>query len=394
MQLKTKKISTRKRLLILAAICTLSLMAASCGGDGDDTTQTPDAPPAAPTTDAQPSPDAPPATPDEDEPTTDAQPSTDPQPATPDEDEVQVTQTEDGMIDIWVVGSVLNNPFWDLIQNGSNAAGDSLADATVNYIAPEEFSLANVNSFIETAVAANPDAILVDYRTAEYEEAVIEALDNGIEVQFYNNYVGGDSSDARVRRLSTTAVGLDKAAAAQRSANLYLDYVSPGDKLVLFNSLPDSPEHLEIQEAYVKVFIDAGWSMGELDVEPLPGLDPAPNQEVIRTYLSVNPDTQGIVTWDTTSGTPAALAKADLGLDIPLVMWNLDSTVIEGVKDGNVQLSLTQQPFLQTYYGVISAYIKVKFGFIDPPVIDPGTLIITSENVDEVEALFEAGFAG
>ncbi len=388
--------SGRGGLRICAAVFALTLLAAACGnGDGGETTSPPPAP--APSGESGTTSASPPPAPEPpgESGTTSASPPPAPEPTTPeDEDEVTLTQTEGEMIDIWVVGSVLNNPFWDLIQNGAIAAGESLADANVNYIAPEDFSLANVNSFIETAVAANPDAILVDYRTAEYEDAVKRALDQGTEVQFYNNYVGGESSDARIRRLSQTAVGLDKAAAAARSARLYTDYVSPGDKLVLFNSLPDSPEHLEIQNAYIKVFTDAGWSENDLEVVPLPGLDPAPNVEVIRTYLVTNPDTDGIVTWDTTSGTPAALVKADMGSDIPLVMWNLDTTVLEGVKDGNIQLSLTQQPFLQTYYGVISAYIKVKFGFIDPPVIDPGTLIITSENVDEVEALFNAGYAG
>jgi len=299
-----------------------------------------------------------------------------------------------GALEIWVVGSVLNNPFWDLIKKGAETAGDDLVDANVTYAAPEEFSLANVNEFIKTAVAAQPDGLLVDYRTAEYEEAVIDALDQGTEVQFYNNFVGLDSSDERIRRLSTTAVGLDKGAAAARSAVLYLEFVNPGDKLVLFNSLPDSPEHLEIQIAYVDVFLANGWTEADLDIVALPGLDPAPNFEAIKTYLAANPETQGIVTWDTTSGTPAAQAKADAGLDIPLVMWNLDQTVIEGVKDGTIQLSLTQQPFYQTYYGVIGVYTKVKYGFIDPPVVDPGTLIITADNVDEVEALFNAGYAG
>ena len=379
--------SGRRGLRICAAVFALALLAAACGnGDGETT-----APPPAPAGESDTTAASPPPAPSGESDTTSASP---PPAPTDDDDEVTLSQNEDGMIDIWVVGSVLNNPFWDLIQDGAIAAGDSLADASVNYIAPEEFALANVNNFIETAVAAGPDAILVDYRTAEYEDAVIDALNQGIEVQFYNNYVGGDSSDARIRRLSQTAVGLDKAAAARRSAQLYTEFVSPGDKLVLFNSLPDSPEHLEIQNAYLTIFADAGWAESDLEVVPLPGLDPAGNVEVIRTYLAANPDTDGIVTWDTTSGTPAALVKSNMGSDIPLVMWNLDATVIEGVKDGNIQLSLTQQPFLQTYYGVISAYIKVKFGFIDPPVIDPGTLIITSENVDEVEALFEAGYAG
>ncbi|GIT00053.1 MAG: hypothetical protein CM1200mP26_17650 [Acidimicrobiales bacterium] len=75
-------------------------------------------------------------------------------------------------------------------------------------------------------------------------------------------------------------------------------------------------------------------------------------------------------------------------------MWNLDQTVISGVKDGTVQLSLTQQPFPQTYYAVVSAYLKVKFGLIDPAVIDPGTLIVNRDNVNEVEGLFNAGYVG
>ena len=378
--------------VLAALLAVVALLAAACGGDDGDGGAAPAAPPepaAAPEAAPEAAPDAAP----------EAAPDAAPEapaaaPAADDEEEVSLTQADGDAIEIWVVGSVLNNPFWDLIQNGSLAAGEALADANVTYIAPEDFSLANVNEFIVTAVAAGPDAVLVDYRTAEYEEAVIDALDKGIAVQFYNNYVGWDSSDARVRRLSGTPVGLDKAAAAARSAQLYLEYVSPGDQLVLFNSLPDSPEHLEIQNAYVKVFTEAGWSEGDLDIVALPGLDPAPNFEVIKTYLAANPGTQGIVTWDTTSGTPAAQAKADSGSDVPLVMWNLDQTVIQGVKDGNIQLSLTQQPFLQTFYGVISAYIKVKFGFIDPPVIDPGTLMVTADNVDEVEALFEAGYAG
>ena len=393
------KINGRSRigggLTVLAALlAVLALLAAACGGDDGDSGGGAAPPPAAPAPDAAPeaAPDAPAAAPDAAPDAPAAAPAADD--GDDGDDEVCLTQADGDAIEIWVVGSVLNNPFWDLIQNGSLAAGESLADANVTYIAPEDFSLANVNEFIVTAVAAGPDAILVDYRTAEYEEAVIDALDKGIAVQFYNNYVGTDSSDARVRRLSGTAVGLDKAAAAARSALLYLDYVNPGDQLVLFNSLPDSPEHLEIQHAYVKVFTDAGWSESDLDIVALPGLDPAPNFEHIKTYLAANPGTQGIVTWDTTSGTPAAQAKADAGSDVPLVMWNLDQTVIAGVKDGTVQLSLTQQPFLQTYYGVISAYIKVKYGFIDPPVVDPGTLIITADNVDEVEVLFESGFAG
>ncbi|MCY3560347.1 MAG: hypothetical protein OXH20_04140, partial [bacterium] len=154
----TRPVSRRRgRLsLLVALLAVFALLAASCGddGDGDAAPATPPEPAAAP--EAEPAaPDAAPAA------------APEPAPAAETEEAVDLTQADGDAIEIWVVGSVLNNPFWDLIQNGSLAAGEALADANVTYIAPEDFSLANVNEFIVTAVAAEPHAILVDYRTAE-----------------------------------------------------------------------------------------------------------------------------------------------------------------------------------------------------------------------------------
>ena len=147
-------------------------------------------------------------------------------------DEEAVADEPVEMIDIWVVGSIqVGGTFWDQIEAGAKAAGEMIADAKLTYIAPEEYSYPNIDAMIQTAVAANPDAVLVDYRSSDFEGPVVNALNKGIEVQFFNNYVGTDSADSRVRRLSATAVGLDKAAASKRSATLYTEFVRPGASL-------------------------------------------------------------------------------------------------------------------------------------------------------------------
>ena len=296
-------------------------------------------------------------------------------------------------ISISFIGAVMNNPIWGLVQKGATSAGDDLVGADVTYMAPENFSHANINEIIRSAISAKPDGVAIDYRGKMFEEVTQSALDQGAAVQFYNNFKGRDSTDPRVASLASTAVALDKYQAALRSAEDFLPLVSPGEPLVLFNGIPDSPEHREILQAYLKVFTEAGWDRAQL--EEFPGtLDPAENYQLMKTYLAAHADTAGIICWDSLTGGAAARAKADAGLDIPVIAWNLDSTIIRSIKEGTLDLTLTQQPFLQGYYTVVALYLKIKYGLVDPPLVDPATLIVDRTNVEQVEALYKVGIAG
>jgi simple sugar transport system substrate-binding protein len=303
------------------------------------------------------------------------------------------SKSGDRQLSISFVGAVMNNPFWGQIQKGATSAGNDLDGVDVTYMAPENFSHANVNEIIRSAISAKPDGVAIDYRGRMFEEVTQNALDQGAAVQFYNNFKGKDSTDPRVVRLASTAVGLDKYQAALRSAEDFLQLVSPGQRIVLFNGGPDSPEHLEIQQAYLKVLADAGWKRAKIEVFPVT-LDPAENYQLMKTYLAAHADTAGIICWDSVTGGAAARAKADAGLDIPAMAWNLDSTIIRSIKEGTLNLTLTQQPFLQGYYAVVALYLKIKYGFIDPPLVDPATLIVDRANIEQVEALYNSGIAG
>lgn len=291
------------------------------------------------------------------------------------------------------VGAVMNNPFWDQIQKGATSAGKDLDGVDLTYLAPEEFSHANINEIIRSALSAEPDGIAIDYRGRMFEEITKEALDSGIAVQFYNNFAGQESADHRVVQLARTAVGLDKYQAALRSAKHFLPHILPGEPLVLFNGIPDSPEHLEVQNAYLQVLADAGWTDSQVKVFPVT-LDPAENYELMATYFAAHPETAGVICWDSVTGSAAARATRDAKMEIPVMAWNLDATIIRAIKSGTLNQTLTQQPFLQGYYAVVGMYMKLQYGFIDPPVVDPATLIVNHSNIEQVEQLYKAGIAG
>ena len=291
------------------------------------------------------------------------------------------------------VGAVLNNPFWDQIHKGAKSAAQDFADVDLTYFAPEEFSHANVNELIKSAISAKPDGLAIDYRGRAFEATTQYALDEGIAVQFYNNFKGADSSDARIVRHARTAVGLDKYLAALRSAEPFLSQMTPGEPVAMFNGVPDSPEHLDIQNAYLRVLSDAGWSRDQIEVFPVT-LDPAENYQLIKTYLANRTDTAGIICWDSVTGSAAARAKVDAGLEVPVMAWNLDRTIVKAIKDGTLNQTLTQQPFLQGYYAVLGLYLKIKYGVIDLPLVDPATLIVNRDNIADVEQLYRLGIAG
>jgi simple sugar transport system substrate-binding protein len=114
----------------------------------------------------------------------------------------------------------------------------------------------------------------------------------------------------------------------------------------------------------------------------------------MKVYLTAHPETRGIVCWDSLTGSAAARAKADVGMDIPVLSWNLDSVTIGCVKEGELTMTLSQQPYLQAYYTVVALYLKLRYGFLETPFVDPGRLLVDRSNIGQVEELFNQGVLG
>ena len=53
-----------------------------------------------------------------------------------------------------------SDPFWSVVENGVNQAAADLG-ITVNYHAPETFDMVAMAALIDTAVAAEPDGLVI-----------------------------------------------------------------------------------------------------------------------------------------------------------------------------------------------------------------------------------------
>lgn len=293
------------------------------------------------------------------------------------------------------VGSLAGFPFWNQIQLGAESAGKDLSGFELTWTAPTTYTgTAQIVQFAQTAVAANPKAIAVDYVGPEMDAPIIKALDQGTIVQLYNNFAAAlKSPDPRVAALAATASGLDKDSLCKYSASEFAKSVAVGDELVFFNQLPGTPEWDGIQNAYIAGFEALGWQREQIKTFPA-GQDPAKNLQIIESYLTANPNTKGIICADVISGGPAVKAKAKLGLETPLITWNLEESTFADVESGAITQNVNQQPYLQSYYAVVNLYNILKYGFVAPPFVNPGTLLITKDNVAAVKQQFDEGIAG
>lgn len=293
------------------------------------------------------------------------------------------------------VGSLAGFPFWNQIELGARNAGTDLTGFKLQWTAPTAWTgTAQIVQFLDAAVATKPQSLAIDYRGPEYDAAIVKALDQGAVVQLYNNFeLAAESKDPRIAALAVTSSGLNKNALAKLSATQFSEFVSVGDELVFFNQLPGTPEWDAIQNAYVAGFESLGWKKDQ--IKPFPcTLDAAENLQIIQSYLTANPGTKGIICADVTAGGPAVKAKEKLGLDLPLITWNLEESTFADVERGAITQNVNQQPYLQSYYAVVNLYNILKYGFVAPPYVDPGTLLITSANVAAVKSQFDQGIAG
>ena len=63
--------------------------------------------------------------------------------------------------------------------------------------------------------------------------------------------------------------------------------------------------------------------------------------------------------------------------------FDLTEGMLGHIKNGSVQLTVGQNPFLQGYYSVYECYMNLKYGvdFLD---IDTGAQMVTKDNVEDV----------
>jgi len=282
-----------------------------------------------------------------------------------------------------VVHGQASDPFWSVVANGVNQARDDLG-ITVEYNAPETFDMPAMAQLIDTAVASEPDAIVVSIPDPDALGASIQAAtDAGIPVVSINS--GSDVySDLGI----LTHVGQTEFEAG----------VGAGERMAEAGVTNTICVNQEVGNVALDLRCE-GFAEGlggiPSEVVAVDLTDPAGAQAAVEAALSSDDSIDGILTLGPTGADPAlaALESSGRAESVQIGTFDLSENVLTALDEGRMLFAIDQQQYLQGYLGVLIASQYAQYGLLPgggaPVLTGPG--FVTQENAAQVIELSAAG---
>lgn len=268
--------------------------------------------------------------------------------------------------------------FWDVVQNGAEAAGDDLG-VSVDY--QSDGDPQRQAQLIDAAVNQGVDGIVVSMANPDaLQDSVEAAVDAGIPVVTINS--GGDRS-AEFGAIGH--VGQDETIAgqgagrelAEAGATNVLCVVHEAGNIGLEQRCSGASEGLGSQVTPLQV-----------DINDLQGA-----QSTIASSLQSDPSIDAVLTLNSAVAAVAVAAAGDAGSQAQVATFDLNQDVITGIQDGDIAFAVDQQQFEQGYLPIVMLKLYAEnlntVGGGQPVLTGPG--IVDESNVDEIADLASAG---
>ncbi|MGH2401603.1 MAG: sugar ABC transporter substrate-binding protein [Candidatus Limnocylindria bacterium] len=281
-----------------------------------------------------------------------------------------------------VVHGQASDPFWSVVANGVEAAATDLG-ITANYRAPQsdDLDVVAMAQLIDTAVAAEPDGIIVSIPDADaLREPIEAAIAAGIPVLSINS-----GSDVFKDLGLLTHVGQTEFEAG----------VGAGERMAAEGVTNTLCVNQEVGNAALDLRCE-GFAEGlggvPSEVIAVDLSDPASSQAAIEAALSADPSVDGMLTLGPTGAAPALLALE--GNDaVKLATFDLSPEVLTAIDEGRMLFAIDQQQFLQGYMGVSIMTQFVQYGLLlgGGDVVRTGPGFVTGDTAAQVIELSAQG---
>ncbi|MGK5169825.1 sugar ABC transporter substrate-binding protein [Geodermatophilus sp. CPCC 205761] len=268
--------------------------------------------------------------------------------------------------------------FWDVVQNGADAAGEDLG-VSVDYQGdgdPQRQSQlvdAAVNQDVDGLVVsmANPDAL---------HDSIAAAVEAGIPVVTINS--GGERS-AEFGAIGH--VGQDEAIAG-RGAGRRLAADGAHDVLCVVHEAGNVG--LEQRCAGAAEGLGREPVLLEVDINDLETA-----RSAITSQLQTDAGIDGVLTLNSAVAAVAVAAASDAGSDAQIATFDLNQDVIRGIQAGDISFAVDQQQYEQGYLPIVMLTLYAEnlntVGGGRPVLTGPG--IVDASNVDAIADLASAG---
>ncbi|HEV7292925.1 MAG TPA: sugar ABC transporter substrate-binding protein [Devosia sp.] len=271
-------------------------------------------------------------------------------------------------------GPGAGNPFWAAVEEGAKAKGEELGVEVVVVAPPAETDVQAQITQVEDLLAQGIDGLAIAPTDPNALAPVIEAArEQGVPVVFVDTMGSNEG---------VTFIGTDNEAGAALAAQYMCDNIEEGaDVAILQGVMSHSTAQLRANGA------KAGLEACGLNVvaEQTAEWDRAKGLSVTENILAGNPNIMGIFGSNDNMALGAVEAlKAAARDDVMVVGYDANPDAAAAVIAGDMAATVAQAPGNMGGFG-IQALVDLKNGETIDPVIDTGTVLVTSENGAEYQ---------
>jgi simple sugar transport system substrate-binding protein len=268
--------------------------------------------------------------------------------------------------------------FWDVVQNGAEAAGEDLG-VSVDY--QSDGDPQRQAQLIDAAVNQGVDGIVVSMANPDaLQDSVEAAVDAGIPVVTINS--GGE----RAAEFGAIGhVGQDEAIAGRGAGQ---ELAAAGASSVLCVVHEAGNIGLEQRCSGASEGLGSPVRSLQVDINDLQGA-----QSTITSQLQSDPGIDAVLTLNSGVAAVAVEAAGAAGSEAQVATFDLNQDVISGIQDGDIAFAVDQQQYEQGYLPIVMLKLYAEnlntVGGGQPVLTGPG--IVDESNVDEIADLASAG---
>jgi simple sugar transport system substrate-binding protein len=274
-----------------------------------------------------------------------------------------------------------SDPFWATVERGIQDAARQL-NVSVDYSAPDIYSVTRMRQLIEMAIASKPDGLVVSLPDPKaLAPAVRKAVRAGIPVISINS--GADA----FRSLGTLLHVGQRESAAGYAAGKRMAQLGVRHALCVIHEAGNLALH-ERCRSFARAIAAAGGSSRTITVDLQ---DRATVERTIADALSAGRNDGLLTLGGATIATSALAALKETGLlgRIPYGTFGVSPEILRAIESGKIQFAVDQQPYLEGYLPIVLLAEYKLYGLLPDrgKLIATGPEFITRRNAAKALAL-------
>ena len=276
-----------------------------------------------------------------------------------------------------------DNTFWATVYSGMRDAAKLYGVDAVMYRPKTEGDLAWQLATLQAAIAQKPDGIITTIpHPTMFNDVINKAVALGIPVIASNT----DAPDGAKANARLAYIGQDLEVAGYNLATAMFKYFPKGKNHVLIGVEGPGLVWAESRaHGIIRALDEINATYEKLDIT----LQADVEQSRMAAYLKAHPETTAVLDVGGLGGTAVTQVMKDMGKkpgQIPVGSFDLLPALLQNIKEGYVQITVDQQPYLQGYLPIVELYLMKKYGFSAYDV-NTGNALVDKSGVDQVVKL-------